>query len=1000
MRKKLLLILGFLLGASALAVAQLRTVKGTVTSAEDGSPLVQLTVIIKGTTTGVVTDMDGKYSITAPSADAVLIFKYTGFKNQEIMVGNQSTIDVVMQPAMEEIDQVVVVGYGSAKKAGTIVGQVTSVSSKDLEAKPVANVMEAVGPKVAGMSVLSSSGEPGQLASVQIHGDGSLGASGSPLYVIDGMPVSAGTVLAMNPSDFESVSVLKDASATSIYGARAANGVIFITTKRGRKEENGRVVVRGMYGHSSLANTDYYKIGMNTPEYFAFWEKLGILDADTKNNIDAEYGWNEGKTTEWYKEIYSAYAPTYSGDITFSGATQRTNYYISAGYFYQKGLRAESYFSRYTVRGNMSARVYEWLSVGLNTTLMYNSSRRNIFGGASLTGLPQTIKPYIPTTDKEGNPIYGAYWHNGLVSRDYIEDHRKGTRGSVGITSLGFIQLTPLRGLTVKSQAGVETDIYMGQGRNLPSAFWNKPKNGVGPSRGRSSVSSSRTASFTVTNTAEYKFSFLEDHFLSFLAGQEFIFNDKRSFDASASGATNDKLMQVQENPYNKDITQGLSQSSFLSFFVRAEYNYLGRYFLDASFRNDNSSKFGADNRNGQFWSVGAMWKAKNESFLEDVSWLDKLDVKGSAGTSGNAGIPNYLAYSRVGTTQMYKGGNAYTYANVPNPTLTWEKQTQVTVGTDFSLFRMVNVDLSWYYRLTSSMLMDTPLPTTTGFGSRTENVGSLSNMGVDLKIDVTAWSNNEGDYVQPYLTFNYNRQRVEELFGGRKYWIIPGTSLCYVVGKPVTFYMPLFYDINPENGLPRWYKPGPDPTSPQRNASEILEAKSMPSGFEQSTGKPHTAPINGGFGLNASYWGFYLNADFMYCLGKWLINNDRYFLENPVKFELKNMNRKLIDNYWEKPGDVKDYPGVDAKEWMSFDDRLLEDASFIRMKNLTLGYIVPKRWINKTKFFRSAKVYGTLRNFMTLTKFSGADPEPNSNLVMGQNPNTRQWSVGIELQF
>jgi len=443
-------------------------------------------------------------------------------------------------------------------------------------------------------------------------------------------------------------------------------------------------------------------------------------------------------------------------------------------------------------------------------------------------------------------------------------------------------------------------------------------------------------------------------------------------------------------------VARGLIQQMLHGLiFGRLEYNYAERYFFDFTLRNDASSRFGREHRNALFWSVGGMWNAKREEFLNGVRWLDRLNVKVSVGTSGNADIGNYTHLATVGTGTNYGGRQTFAMANPGNPALTWENQLLATVGFDAAFFDMLDVDFQYYYRLTSSMLMDIPVAYSTGYGEYKGNVGKLSNQGFDLKLSVTPWRL-EDNYVSIYATMNYNHQNIVELFQGKKYWIIPGYGMAYVVGKPVQLFYPLFAGVNPDNGNPQWYVPGDDPTVTSRDM--VTEEKT--SDLDQLTNKSMNAPFQGGFGLSTYLWGFYLNADLVFQVGKWMISNDEFFFKNPTVFDGFNMSRDLIGNIWKKPGDKAEYPGMHNAHLMDFDSRLIKDASFLRMRNLTFGYSVPSNWLKYTKIVQAFKVYATFRNLFTLTKFKGADPELPGNLQVSPYVNTKQYTVGVEIQF
>ena len=1001
--RKVVLLLASLLTWIGCALGQQRTVTGVVTSVEDGSPLIQLAVQIKGTQTGVVTDAEGRYTIRVAGPESVLVFTYTGYQTQEITVGEQTTINVVMQLANEEIDQVVVVGYGSGRKASSTVGKLASVDQKDLRERPSANALEALGGKVAGLSVLTNGGEPSATAVLTLHGDGSLTGGTSPLYVVDGIPVNS--IQGLNPSDFERVDVLTDAAATSIYGSRAANGVVSITTKKGRVAERGTVNVHYAQGFSNLASTDFYEDVMSTSEYFEFYKGLygrkgnaAIVTALEK--LERKYGKNNFK---WYKYIYNQNAPTRQVDVSVSGGTGNTSYFISGGYLYQMGLRYNSDYTRYTLRANVATRVNSWLRVGSNTSLLYSISHRNAEVRNSGYGLVGTrypfYTPYDTITGKEiQGPIPGI---NGIYSRSFSEKIYKAWTQNPRVTTSNFIDIEPIKNLVWKTQAGIEASLGHDYLRYMPS---HPAKTLAGYGR---ETMFGRTLT-TLTNTLEYRFSIKDVHHFTPLLGQEYIYGFYKELYGEVKGLSDDRLLLLGAGTRDIKATSDWYEYFYNSFFGRLEYDYDSRYFAEITLRNDASSRFGKNHQNAFFWAGGLMWKAKHEAFLRDVRWLDNLDVKVSVGTSGNSDLggetgydDNYAHRVQVGVGAPYEGTSSYVFSNPGNPDLTWEKQLKYTLGFNLGLFDILNADISFYRRETSDMFMEVPVPQSSGVSSLLKNVGKMSNTGVDLRLDISAWKNRKGDHVTPYIVFNYNQNKIEELFDGKKFWIRDGYGIAWAVGKPQELIFPHFKGINPDTGLPEWYIPNyDDPTKVQRDPNKVTS--DFDDNLAQSTGLQQSAPIKGGFGLNASFWGFYLQTDFVFEWGKHMINNDKFFLENPALFtnrfnQSKNVIRK---KQWMQPGDNAVYPKDGIARWTEFDDRLIEDASFMRMKTLTFGYVVPKQWVSKTRFFASAKAYMTMRNYLTVTKFSGPDPELPINLTLGANPNTKQILFGVELTF
>jgi hypothetical protein len=388
------------------------------------------------------------------------------------------------------------------------------------------------------------------------------------------------------------------------------------------------------------------------------------------------------------------------------------------------------------------------------------------------------------------------------------------------------------------------------------------------------------------------------------------------------------------------------------------------------------------------------MWNAKKESFLQNVVIISSLNIKASIGTSGNSEIGNYDNLALIGTS-LYNAATGWSVTSPGNPNLGWEKQLLTTIGLKFALFNdRYRFNIEYYNRVTRDMLVNVPFPYTSGFANVRSNVGSLKNTGIDIAIDFDI-IRTKNAYVTPYINFNYNKNEVTELFDGRQYWNIPNTGVTWAVGEPVSFFYPLFAGIDPADGQPMWYKQGSDVTV----TSKAETTKTFVSAdLEQNIGKPRFAPMTGGFGLNVGWKGLSLQADFSFALGKYLINNDRYFYENPTVWTSYNQSKRVL-NYWKQAGDETEFPAW-GTQFTQFDSRLVENASFMRMKNLTLSYAIPESWLQKTKFFSGARFFITGRNLLTFTNYLGPDPEIDSNLTTGANPNTKQLSFGAEISF
>ncbi|MDN3596368.1 SusC/RagA family TonB-linked outer membrane protein [Zunongwangia endophytica] len=969
-----------------LVFAQEKTVTGTVVD-EDGLPLPGVNVIEKGTNNGYQTNFDGEYAISVPQS-AILVFSYVGYTTQEKSVGNTTNIDVTLAVDAAALDEVVVIGYGTRDKTD-VVGSVAQVSSDVLEDRPAANVADALQGRVAGLQVYTSSGEPNAVPSIRLRGVGSLGAGDTPLILLDGFQVDAGIFTRLNPQDIQDISVLKDASETAIYGSRASNGVIIITTKSGTKETDPSITVGVQHGVSELANTDYFESVMNTETLTNFWVDAGIYSQDQIDGILAE----NNADTQWYKWYYKDNAPTTQVNVSASGGSESTKYFLSTGYFEQEGLAFRSDFKRYTLRSNLTSDITSWITAGLNLGMTYNTDSENPYGTNSTNrGLALLAQPfYSPINPETGNRYEGVIPGWNRYDPQYLANNNPFQRTQFQINPSGYVELTPLEGLTLRSGIGINAFDRRETSNRLPSYVGSL-------NDGSSSEYFRRDIQMTVTNTVSYSIDFNDIHNFTLLGGHEWQDYDRENFSASSTGQSDDRLIMLGQGPNNASVGQFKAEWSLESYFGRLDYNFDNKYYVNFTLRQDGSSRFGRDNREATFWAAGARWTATEEVFLQDVSWLDNLVFRANIGTSGNSDIGNYNSYALVGTNQ-YQGQTGWGLATPGNPSLQWESQRSASVGIEIELFDRLRLGVEYYDRLTEDMLIDVPYPFTSGFAEVTENTGSLKNYGFDVNLEYDII--NQADFrVTPYVAFNYNQNKVTELFQGRDYWIIPNTGVSWVVGEPVSYFYPVFAGVNPENGDAEWYLPNEDPDEIVYNREDpnAVTNQFNTAALQQSTGDDRYPPLNGGFGLNVDFKGFYLQSHFAFSSGKNLINNDRYFFENPFQFPGFNQTERVLD-YWQEPGDQTLFPRAGV-QFTQFDSRLIEDASFIRLKTLTVGYNIPASALVQTGILKGAKVYFAGRNLVTWTDYLGPDPEVDSNIGLGTNPNTKQFTFGIDLQL
>lgn len=993
MKKILLFLLALSIGVSNYTYAQSRKITGKVTSADDGLPIAGATVKVANSTIGVQTGVNGEYSIDVPVNNANLIVSFIGFSEQTVSIVGKAVVDVKLQATNNQLTDVVVVGYGTGTRASNVVGSVGRATAKDIEKRPAANAFDALQGKVAGLQVFTSSGEPSATPSVRINGVGSLTASSTPLYVLDGIPIDAASVTAMNPNDFESINVLRDASSTSIYGTRAANGVIYITTKKGSTTKPTSITLSTQVGESKLANTDLFDRFMNAQQFLDFRLNIPTGGAGklTQAGVDAirsTYGANTD--TKWYKLFYKPSAPIVQSVASVSGGAGRTSYYLSAGYYKQPGLAYRSNYERYTLRSNINSAITNWLQVGLNLGMGYDKRATNPFGSNSLgRGLGLLAAPYFPTVDANGNDyVFIPGWNQ--YNPRYRSDVIPTPNNNAQFNPTGYIQITPIKGLTLKSQAGLDAYDLRETALQLPSYLGS-------PNNGNISENFTRYVTRTVTNTGEYKFNVFEKNHMAVLLGQESVDNTTSAFGASSTGLTDDRLVLLSAGPNNRSVSSSKSEYSFHSLFARLNYDFDTKYFFDASVRQDKSSRFGLNNRSAKFWSVGGMWKIKEENFLKDVNWIDDLALKASTGTNGNADIGNYTSYALVGTN-VYNSATGWAITAPGNPDLTWEKQQITSFTAQGSIFDRIRAEVMFYNRVTTNMLLSVPYQYTSGFSSVNANVGKYKTWGWDVTLDFDVYKNkSRRAYITPNINFTFNQNKVLDLFQGKNYWVQSGTGVAWVIGQPVSFVYPIFKGVNTQTGNPEWYLPGTDPGVTRKDDNAVTSTFST-AALQQNTGISRYPKVTGGFGLNAGYEGFTLSGQFSYALKKYLINNDRYFFENPTQFSGYNQ-WNTVNDYWKQPGDVTQFPRF-GTQFTQFDSRLIEDASFLRLKTVTLGYQVPESLLKRTKAIKGLNIYLTGRNLLTFTKYTGPDPEVDSNLALGTYPNTKQYTIGLDVRF
>ena len=960
------------------AWAQSFKVRGRVTSSEDGEGMISLTVMQKGTSNGVVTDFDGNYEIEVKGADeAQLQFTYVGYTAQEYTVNKETKVlDVVMDPEQMTIDEVVVVAYGVRKK-GTISGSVSTVKAEKLENVPAVSFDQALQGATPGMTVISNSGEPSKPAVFQIRGTNSINSGTSPLFILDGVPITSSDFNAVNPADIESINVLKDASSTSIYGARAANGVVVITTKRGTSTEKVDVSLRTQQGFSNLAHGEWNM--MNTAERIRFEKEIG-LDAGQDYNLLGQTDIN------WLDVVFNDRARLQGYDLTVSHATDKLNYYVSGGYYDQEGIAQGSTFSRYNMRTNVDVKVAPWLKIGTNTMLAYEEAQQADDGEYALytpISACRFMLPYWNPYKEDGSLASskdGSWKGTSYNPLEWMENNPLDNKKYKALSVL-YAEITPIRNLTIRSQFGVDYSHSTADMKSYPSFVGN---NGVGAA-GRSSYA---TVNLTITNTINYKFDVQRYHHFNVMLGQEGVDYRSEGFQVVTRGQNNDAFTLLSSGTRATSWANSYSSHAFLSFFARGEYNYNDRYYADFSLRSDASSRFGKDGRWATFWSLGFMWDVRKEKFMKSTSkWLTNAQVALSTGTSGNSSIPDYDHLALVGSGANYMGVAGIAPATQGNEKLSWEQLWTSNLAIHLGFLGRINADIELYHKKTTNMLMLVPQSyVNNGFGTRWDNVGAMINQGFEVSLGADAISTK--DFVWNInANASYNHNEITELYNGLDEYEMSNTSTKLVVGHSIgEFYINRFAGVNPANGDALWYDKDGNVTNVFSEEDKVL------------VGKNYNAPWQGGFGTSMNYKGIALSANFSWVADRWMFNNDRFFEESNGLYSAYNQSKRMLYDRWKEPGDVTDIPRYGVTPQM--DSRFLEDASFLRLKNIMLSYDFPRALLGKTHFISRARLYVQAQNLFTWTKFSGLDPESTSNVYKAQYPMSRQYTMGVEITF
>ena len=1001
MKKRLLLMMTMLFMSFGLAVAQTLTVTGTVVAEKDGNPIAGAYVLVNGTTLGTITNEFGEFGIREVPADAKeIIVTFLGMTTASAPV-QAAPVTVVMQEDLNYLDDVVVVAYGSAKREA-VTGSVTSVKGDGLASTPVTSVDKALSGKLAGVQVTAVSGQPGAQSQIRIRGNSSINASNAPLWVVDGIPVildgtgemtnvSSG-IATINPNDIESITVLKDAAAAAVYGSRAANGVILVTTKSG-KEGKAQFDARAKYGVSWLQSDSGFRM-MTGSELLGYQRdairNAGLDPDDPTSTYYRPMSLLNGDTSSWL-EHFTRPGELQEYEISARGGNSKGKYYSSLSYHKNDGVFYGIDYSRFQARVNADYKLLKNLESGVRVNVAYTEQndipmQSLYYANPVFAGM--TLLPWIPKYDENGNHnvnIPTNSYQNPRATAEYDQQWSK----SYKFNGTMFLRWEPVKNLVVETRNSAE------------AAFTNDRRYWSPLARGNASdptlqVISSQYTNYTTSNTINYANVFGGYHSMRVLLGQEATAY-KYQYTYVYAPKVDEQMPYPNTAPQDGvESEMGFSNESMISFFGIADYNYDNRYFVQATVREDGSSLFGAKNKWGLFWSASASWNLTNEKWMSGTgSWLDLLKIRASYGVNGNNGIDPYKAYGVYSTTQ-YNGTVGMLPSQPANDYLSWEKNKTWNVGLDFGfLGNRVRGSFDIYDRLTDDMLLDVKVPQTSGFSTNFMNAGSMKNSGVEFQIDGDLVSTN--DFVWT-LGFNlaHNKTEILDLAvdpdenGLEK--IESGSFVHHVVGKSMyTFYLPDYYGVNPANGEALW----------------VTEDGSLSNNYADArkyyAGSPEPKLI-GGFNTTLAWKGLSLSAFFEYKVGNYvcILNEYSYLNSDGKQMDMNQMASSL--NYWKQPGDTgcnpKPIAGNATNSATALSDRWLERGDYLRIKDVTLSYSLPKVALDKIHV-KGLRLFVSGLNLYCFNDVNFWDPEMGvSGTGAGIYPLTKSFVGGVELSF
>lgn len=1013
--------------------AQTQKVAGIVISADDREPIIGASVLIKGTSIGTITGIDGKFSISnIPSSSKELVVSYVGMQTQNVSL-KKEFIRIILNSDSKILDEVVItVPYGTAKKS-TFTGSAGVVDKKLIASSQVSSVSKALQGSVAGLQSFSTSGQPGEDASIYIRGVGSVNASTNPLYVVDGVPYD-GALSSISSQDIASVTVLKDAAAATLYGSRAANGVIMITTKQG-SESAPVIELSAKYGFSSRAVSDYEQL--NTTDYFKLqWESIrnryinngkttevasqaatdevveaiGINPFGTKfpQPIDINGNLVQGASVLWndsWEDALSQNAHYSDLSARISGGSKNNKYYFSLGALDDQGAYICSGFKRYTLRTNITSNLRKWLQVGLNvsgTHSLQNYPKQNDTALGNVVLAARSLPSFYPVyernletgeylLDDNGNKIYdyGNYRKSSYKGYNFAQSmfYDKHEIKRDAASARGYLQISPIKGLSYKMSLSIDYNSKF-------THDYTNPTYAKQPEPGSVSKYNYRTTGMTYNNVLTYNHTFKKIHSINLMAGQEYYEYNTSNFGGSRSNVITDGYFEPDVASTLTGFKGNSDQYKLLSYFGSAEYSFNQKYYISASVRTDGSSRFHPDNRWGTFWSFGGSWKIYQEKFLKEAAdnWLSNLSLRVSYGAQGNDNV-GYYAYQELYSIGSFLGQTTLLTSRLGTPDLTWETNLNFNVGLDFGfLNNRINGSLEFFNRSSQDLLFSRDLVASSGFSSVDANIGKLKNYGWEFTVNATPVFTKDWRWNVSLNATTYKNKIVslptDVMWQGSKKWVKGGSLY--------DFWLYEWAGVNPETGDAQWAYYDKDGT---RHITNNYSALSSNNKIKAGSSLPK---VSGGFQNDITWKSLTLSTLFSYNIGGKIYNNDFVSMMNVNNASGNSLSKKLL-NRWTPENKYTDIPKLvdeGTSKFTSSSTRWLVDRSFLRLKTVTLNYNLPREWL-KAASIDDASIFVQGENMLTFSKQQGLDPEqPLSGMASYRYPAMKTISFGINIKL